>query len=57
MAPARIEPGDLLDYVPSRQLLTPWGQRHGLLRDEEREARLTQHAREKNWGSGARGGG
>jgi hypothetical protein len=39
----------LEDYVPPRQLLTPWGQRQGLLRDEEREARLTQHAREKNW--------
>ena len=35
----------LEEYVSSRQLVVPWGERRALLRDEERAARLEQHAR------------
>ncbi len=36
----------LEEYVTSRQIIVPWGKRRALLRDEERAARLEEHARE-----------
>lgn len=36
----------LEEYVSSRQLVVPWGERRALLRDEERAARLEEHARD-----------
>src|SRR4051794_258766 len=35
----------LEEYVNTRQLMTPWKERKGLLCDEERQARLEAHAR------------
>jgi hypothetical protein len=35
----------LEEYVSTRQLVVPWGQRKAVLRDEEREARLAEHRR------------
>lgn len=36
----------LEEYVSSRQLVVPWGERRALLRDEELAARLEEHARD-----------
>lgn len=36
----------LEEYVSSRQLVVPWGERRAQLRDEERAARLEEHARD-----------
>lgn len=35
----------LEEYVSSRQLVVPWGERRALLRDEERASQLAEHAR------------
>jgi hypothetical protein len=35
----------LEEYISTRQLIVPWGQRQALLRDEERAAALDEHAR------------
>ncbi|WP_121248078.1 hypothetical protein [Solirubrobacter pauli] len=32
------------EYVHTRQLIAPWGQRHAVLRDEQHQARLDEHA-------------
>jgi hypothetical protein len=45
----------LEEYVSSRQLVVPWGERRALLRDEERAARLEQRPRSRR--QGADGGG
>jgi hypothetical protein len=34
----------LEEYVSTRQAVCPWGQRHAVIRDEEREARLDEYA-------------
>ena len=36
----------LEEYVSTRQIVVPWGERRAVLRDEERAARLDEHARE-----------
>jgi hypothetical protein len=36
----------LEDYVNTRQLVVPWGERRAFLRDEEREQRLEEYCRE-----------
>jgi hypothetical protein len=36
----------LEEYVSSRQIVVPWGERKALLRDEERAARLEEHGRD-----------
>jgi hypothetical protein len=36
----------LEEHVSTRQVVCPWGQRHAVIRDEEREARFDQYAAE-----------
>jgi hypothetical protein len=49
MIKVRFEDGPhpgLKEYVATRQVLCPWGQREAVVRDEERAARFAEHARE-----------
>jgi hypothetical protein len=36
----------LEEYVTTRQIICPWGERKAVLRDEQRAARLVEHAGE-----------